>query len=171
MSPFDVLLTRRGVGEDGRQQIVGLHALNRQRHPFAAAESGERERSTGVPAEARAEDRRRQHSLLEHILHARGAQESKDVGERKAVLLGQGDVDSLIGCRRLQLEVERHAEPLSQRKPPRAVDASAERRVEHELHAAALVKESLGDDTRLRRDAAENRAAADDVVDDLLGPG
>ncbi len=46
---------------------------------------------------------------------------------------------------------------LAQRQPPRAVDARAERRVQHQLHAAALVEEALGDDRR--RSSARRRGS------------
>jgi hypothetical protein len=49
----------------------------------------------------------------------------------------------VLGRRRLQLEVELAAEALAQREPPRLVDPAAERRMEHELHAAGLVEEAF----------------------------
>jgi hypothetical protein len=47
-----------------------------------------------------------------------------------------------------QLEVEALAELLAQREAPGAVDAAAEGRVQHELHAARLVEEALERDGR-----------------------
>ena len=70
----------------------------------------------------------------------------EDVGEREAVLLGERDVDAVVGGGGLQLEVEAAAETLAQREAPGLVDAAAEGSVEDELLAAALVEEALGDD-------------------------
>ncbi len=87
------------------------------------------------------------------------------------MLLGQRDVDAVVGRRRLQLEVERAAEALAQRQSPRFVDPPAERRMDDELHAAALIEEALGDDGGLRGHGAEHGAAHDDVFDGLFGAG
>ena len=70
-------------------------------------------------------------------------QVAEDVGERKRVLRAERQQQRVFGGRRLQLEVELAAEPLAQRQAPRLVDAAAERRVQHELHAARLVEEAL----------------------------
>ncbi len=51
--------------------------------------------------------------------------------------------DGLFVGRGLQLEAEPDAEALAQGQAERAVDAAAKRRVHDELHAAALVEESL----------------------------
>ena len=89
----------------------------------------------------------------------------------KRVLLGQRDVDAVVGRGGLQLEVEAAAEALAQRQAPGLVDAAAEGRVQDQLHAAALVEEALGDDGVLRRHRAEHRAAVDDVGDELQRGG
>ena len=91
-------------------------------------------------------DRRRQRRLLKNRLHGFGLQELKDVGQRKAVLLGERDVQPVVGGRRLQFEVEAAAEALAQREAPGLVDAAAERRMNDQLHAAAFVEEALGND-------------------------
>src|SRR5690242_5884830 len=84
------------------------------------------------------------------------------------MLLAQRDHDAVVGRRCLQLEIERAAETLAQREPPRAVDACAERRMDDELHAARLVEETLGNDARARRHRAERRTSILDVCDGLL---
>ncbi len=93
----------------------------------------------------------------------------KNVGERKAVLLAERNIQAVVRGGGLQFEIERAAETLSQRESPGFVDASAEGRVDHELHAAAFVEETLGDDRVLRGHRAEHGAACDDVFDGLLG--
>ena len=65
------------------------------------------------------------------------------------MLLGQRDVQSVVGRRRLQFEVEGAAEALAQRQSPGLVDASAKRRVNDELHAAGFIEETFGDDRLL----------------------
>ena len=92
-------------------------------------------------------------------------EELEDVGEREAVLLGEGNVQSIVGRCRLQLEIEAAAEALAQRETPSLVDAAAEGSVDDELHAAAFVEEALGDDGSLRGHVAEHGAAFEYVLD------
>ena len=98
-------------------------------------------------------------------------QEIEDVRERKAVLLGERDVEAVVGSGSLQLEIEAAAETLAQRQSPGLVDASAERRVDDQLHAAAFVEETLGNDRVLRGHGAEDGASLQHVLDRLLGAG
>src|ERR1035441_602666 len=81
--------------------------------------------------------------LREHCLHRGGTQEFKNDVERKGMLLAERNHDAVIGGGRLQFEIERSAEALAQRQSPGAVDARAEGRVNHQLHAAAFVEEAL----------------------------
>ena len=97
-----------------------------------------------------------------------GGEELEDVGEWERVLLGERDVESVVGGGGLELEVEAAAEALAQGEPPGLVDAAAEGRMQDELHAAALVEEALGDDGCEGRHGAEDSAAGDDVSDELL---
>ena len=85
-----------------------------------------------------------QQRLREHLLHRRRPQEFEDDVERKGVLLAERNDDAVVGGGGLQLEIERAAEALAQRQAPGAIDARAEGRVDHELHAAAFVEEALG---------------------------
>ena len=70
---------------------------------------------------------------MEHLADGRRPKEREDIDEREAVLLRQRDIDTVVGRRRLELEVERDAEPLAERETPGLVDASAERRMERDL--------------------------------------
>ena len=83
---------------------------------------------------------------------------AEDVRERKRVLRTERQQQRIFGRRRLQLEVELPAEALAQREPPGLVDAAAERRVQHELHAAGLVEEPLEHERLLRRHRRRARA-------------
>ena len=96
-------------------------------------------------------------------------QESKYVGQRKAVLFGERDVEAIVGGGSLQLEVERAAEAFAQREPPGFVDTTAERSMDHKLHAAALVEEAFGDNRLLGWNRSENCAAGNHVFYDLFG--
>ena len=98
-------------------------------------------------------------------------EEVEDVGEREAVLLGEGDVDAVVGGGGLQLEVEAAAEAFAEGEAPGFVDAAAEGGVEDELHAAAVVEEALGDDGGFGGNGSEDGAAGDDVGDELVGAG
>ena len=69
------------------------------------------------------------------------------------MLLGQRDVQAVVGGGGLQLEIEGAAEALAQRQSPGFVDAAAKGRVDDELHAAAFVEKALGDDGLLRRNS------------------
>src|SRR6202007_1410676 len=83
----------------------------------------------------------------------------------------QRNVQTIVGGRCLQLEIERAAESFAKRQPPGFVDASAEWRVDDELHDAALIEESLGDDGLLRGNGAEYRASSGNIFRGLFGAG
>ncbi len=87
------------------------------------------------------------------------------------MLRAEGEEDALVGRRRLQLEVERPAEALSEREAEGAVRTRAERRVHDELHPARLVEEALGDERPLRRDRPQHGAGGGEVVDELARAG
>jgi hypothetical protein len=63
------------------------------------------------------------------------------LGEREAVLGPEGEHHRVVVRRRLQLEVEGHAEALAQGQPEGAVDATAERRVHDELRPSLSSKQ------------------------------
>ena len=165
----NVLQAGGGVGKDRRQQIVGQHALQRRRHLAAAAEPRHGQRNGRVPAPARLEHRRVEQRLHQDVLGRRRMQIAEDVGERKRMLRPERQQQRVFGGRRLQLEIELPAEALAQRQAPRLVDAAAERRVQHELHAAGFVEEALEDQRVLRRDDAERRPRVGEIGDGLLG--
>src|ERR1035438_6260789 len=102
----NVFLARGHVGEDRRHQIVAANALNLWRDFLAALEAQQRQRAVGVPTPAGGEDGRRQRRLLQHFLHCFGLQVVEDITEREAMLLGQGDVQPVVGCGSLQLKIK-----------------------------------------------------------------
>ena len=85
------------------------------------------------------------------------------------MLLGERDVQPVVGGRRLQFEIEAAAKALAQRQSPGFVDAPAKGGVDDELHSATLVEKSLGDNCLLRRHIAQHGAAFEDVLNQLLG--
>ena len=92
-------------------------------------------------------------------MHSFGTQEMKNVGQRKAVLLGECDVDTVICRSGLQFEIETAAKTFAQRQPPGFVDATTEGRMNHQLHPAGFVKETLRNNCVLGRDLAQHNAA------------
>src|SRR4029450_9909496 len=89
---------------------------------------------------------------------------------QKRLRIASARAMSRVGGPLLQLEVEADQEGLGHRQPEGAIDATAEGRVYHELHPAALVEELLRDDRAIaRHHAAERRLRLDQVGDHLLG--
>src|SRR5262249_15668497 len=98
-------------------------------------------------------------------------QEVKYIGEREAVLLSQRDVQAVIGGAGLKLKIEGDAEALAQCQPPRLIDARAKRRMNNELHAAAFVEETLGNDGFRGRASARHCSARHNIFEEVLGAG
>src|SRR2546422_3089171 len=113
---------------------------------LAAARAQHGERPGRVPAPARAEHRRVEHRLHQQVLRRLGLQVLEHVLEREAVLGAERQHDRVLGGGRLQLEVEAAAEPLAERESPGPVDPAPERRVQHQLHPARLVKEARSEE-------------------------
>ena len=68
------------------------------------------------------------------------------LGQREAVLGTEREDDRVVVGGRLQLEVERDAEPFAQRQAEGAVHAAAEGRVHDQLRPLALVEAALHHD-------------------------
>ena len=71
----------------------------------------------------------------------------------------------------LQFEIETATETFTQRQSPRAIQATAEWRVNDYMRAAVLIKETLRHDLLLGRHHAERNLCHREVFDDLLGGG
>src|SRR6266853_600953 len=95
----------------------------------------------------------------------------KHIGERKTMLVGESDIQTVVGSRRLQFEVKSAAKALAQRQSPRFIDSSAKGSVDYQLHSTAFIKKPFGNDGRLRRYVAEHHAAFESVLNQLLGAG
>ncbi len=159
------------IGEHGREQILGAHALDGRGNFSAAAESQNGERARSIPAPARGKHRRIEHGLGQDVLDGLRLQELENQLERKGVLLGERYLDAVVGGGSLQLEIEGTAEALAQRQSPGAVDARAEGRMNDQLHPAAFVEEAFGDDALLRGQSTEQGGAGPNVNDRLFGAG
>ncbi len=59
----------------------------------------------------------------------------------------------------------------AQGQAPGLIDPSSERRVDHQLHSAAFIEETFGDDCLLRGNGSEHGASLQNVFDHLLGAG
>ena len=154
----EVLLAADLGREDGGEQVVGAHALDRRRH-LAGAGAGGARRGRGRRSSASAPGTRaRRASPGDGLLGVCGCHVVEDLLEREAVLRPEREDDRVVAGGGLQLEVEADAEALAQGEAPGAVDAGAEGGVDDELHAAGLVEEALEDDVLLGGDEAEGVA-------------
>ncbi len=157
------------VGEHDGQQVLGVRALERRGHALAVPVPDEGERDRGVPAPARAEHRRVEQSLHEHVFGRVGLEECLHVLEREAVRRPEREHDAVLERGGLELEVELAAEALAQREAPGPVDARAEGRVDDEVGVAHVVEEALEHDGVERRQRAERRLAGGEVLGELRG--
>ena len=81
------------------------------------------------------------------------------------MLLGERNVQAVVGCRGLQLQIERAAEPLAQGQPPGTVDARPEGGMDYQLHPARFVEKPFCDDLPGRRQHAQKTFAGAHVSD------
>ena len=167
----DIFLAGQCLRKNGRQQVFGAHSLNLRSDFLSALKTQQRERAARGPAPAHREKRRGEHSLFQNLLHGSGKQITENIGERETVLLAKGNIQTIIGGSGLQLEIEGTAKLFSQRQTPGFIDARAEGRVDHQLHAAAFVKKTLGNNHFLRRHGSQHGDSGQNVLDDLLRAG
>ena len=165
----NVVQACRRIGKGRGHQVVRLHPLQWRRHLRAVPVARHRQRDGRVPAPARRKKGRIEDRLDERLAQRRRVDVAEDVGQREGVLRSERQHQRVLGRRGLQLEVELAAELLPQRQRPGAVDAAAERRVQHELHSARFVEEALEDERLLRRDHAKRGAAGGEVFEELFG--
>ena len=107
--------------------------------------------------------------MFQQLFRGVPGEEVKDVSQGEAVLLGEGDVDAVVGGGSLELEVEAATEAFAESKAEGFVDAATEGCMKDELHAATIVEEALSDDCGLGGNGPESGAAGDDVSDELSG--
>ncbi len=163
-----VLGARDLIREYGRQQVLRVHALELRRRLLAVAEPPHRKRDRRVPAPVRAEQRRVEDRLREHVADGRAREVTRDFVEREAVHRAERDHDRVLERRGLELEIEAAAETLAQREAPGAIHARPEWRVDHEMRVARLVEEPLEDHALRARQGAEGGLCGAEVFHDLL---
>ncbi len=163
----DVLQAGDLIRENRGQQVVRLDPLQRRRHLLAAPAPEDRERPGRVPAPARREHGRIEQRLDQQIPGGLRLQVAEDLLQRERVGGAQRQHDRVLGRRGLQLEVEAPAEPFPERQPPGAVDPTAERGVDDQLHAARLVEEAFQHHTLQRRENAQRTLRGGQVLDQL----
>ena len=98
MSPSMIFEASRDVREDRGQKVIAANTLNLRWNLLAALKPKKRQSAVGIPAPARAENRRRQRRLLKNFVHGLQLQIVKDITEGEAVLFGQSNVQSVVGC-------------------------------------------------------------------------
>src|SRR5262249_4091809 len=145
-----------GIRKGRGQEIFRLHALELRWQPAPVTTPRDRKRDGRVPPPMGTEHRRVEQRLNQDVFHRFRLKEAEDVFEGEGMLGAEREENRLVGCRRLQLEVELPAEAFPEREAPRSIHPAAERRVDDELHATRLVEEALGDDRVLRRERAEH---------------
>ena len=128
---FNVLLAGSHIGKHCGVKIVGADAEDWRGNLLPIAVSQQSERTAGIPAPTRLENRRIERCLLQHLLHSLLSQKLEDLRQWEAVLLGQGDVQAIFGGRGLQFEIKRAAEALAQRESPGLVDPRTQRSMDY----------------------------------------
>src|SRR5690606_21288390 len=93
------------------------------------------------------------------------AQKVEEVVERKTMLRSEREHDGVVVGRRLQLEIERATEPLSEQEPEAAIDARSIGRVHDQLHATRLVEKPLHDEASLCGKQSERLPRGSQVFD------
>ena len=163
----EILGARDLVRKHRAQQVFRRHARQRCRHLLAAPEARQGECDRGAPAPAHRKHGRGAQRLHQQRPHRAGMKVTGDLGQLEAVRRRQRQHDGVLGRRRLQLEVERAAEALAQGQSPGAIDATAEGRVNDQLHAAGFVEEAFENDGLLGRQRPERGARGGQIVHQL----
>jgi hypothetical protein len=94
-----------------------------------------------------------------------------NLGKLEAVGRRQRQDDVVLGCGRLELEVELSAKALAQGQTPSSVDATAERGMNDQLHPASFIKEALQHDRFMGWQATEDGCAGGKIFHELFGRG
>ena len=84
------------------------------------------------------------------------------------MLRSEREQQCFLGGGGLELEIELPAESLSQGEPPGAIHPAPKGRVDHQLHAARLVEETLGHEGVVRRKCAEQAVGFAEILDYLV---
>src|SRR5262249_62001316 len=100
------------------QTLLALNPLELRRHLLPAPPPEHRERHRCAPPPPYREHRRVQQRLGQYFADGFGPQIPGNIVQRKAVHRAERDYYRVLGCSRLELEIEFAAESLSERQPP-----------------------------------------------------
>ena len=129
----------------------------------SARDAFQRQRAENIGASSRA--------MRQHMLHGLRLEEFEYQFQRESMLFGERDVDAVVGSGRLQFEIEGAAEALAQSESPGPIDARSEGCMDHKLHSAGLVEESLRDYGLLGWQSVERSHSGLHISDGLLRAG
>src|ERR1700678_2200974 len=152
-------------------EVFRARALYLGSDPLPLGKTQQLQAASCRPPPSRLEDRGGDRCLFEQLFRGLLVQELEDVHQCKTVLLGERDIDAVVGRSCLKFKIEAAAEPFAQGKAPRLVNTSSERRMQDKLHASALVEESLSNNSDLGRNCAQYSPACNNVVDQLQSAG
>ena len=103
---LDIFLAGQRFGKYSSQQILRAHALDGRGHFFTAHEAEQGQRAPGCPAPARGKNRRGQHGLLQQRTYRGGMKKIKNIGQRKTVLVAEGNIQAVVGGGCLQFKIK-----------------------------------------------------------------
>src|SRR5687767_3174520 len=92
----------------------------------------------------------------------------ENVVKRKTVRWPKREHDRIFSRSSLEFEIELATKPFAQRESPGTIETTAKRRMQHQLHAAAVVKKPFEHQVLLRRHHPEHDLRSRQILDDLL---
>src|SRR6476620_12591146 len=107
--------------------------------------------------------------MQQHFPHRLRMEIAEHGFQRETVFFAERDDQTVVGGCSLEFEIKGDTEALAQGQSPGLVDAPTEGGVNDKLHSAAFVEKPFSHDGGLRGDRSENGAAAQHVLDSLLG--
>src|ERR1051325_3617941 len=154
--PRQVFCARQLIRKHEREQIFRGHALKLGRNLAAAAPARDRQRARRIPTPANREHWRVKQCLRQHVANRFGIQIIENRLERETMRWPKRKHDRIFGRGSLQLKIKAATKALAQGESPGSIQATAERRVNYDMCAAVLIKESLDDDLLLSGHHAES---------------
>src|SRR5581483_9076327 len=106
--------------------------------------------------------------LDQNVANRFRVQVTEDRVEWKTVRWPKREHNRVFGGRCLQFKIETATETLAQGQTPGAIQTAAERRMNDDMRADIVLKETLDDYVLLRRHHAESEVRQREILDDLL---
>ena len=157
------------VGEHRGDQILRLHARERRRHLLAAAEARQRKRTPAIQRQRVVNIGASSMAWVSTGAHGVGVQVTRTSASSKLCVVASESTMASSVAAACSSKLNVRQKRLRKRQSPGAVDPAAERRVDHQLHAAGLVEEALEHDGVLRGQAAERGVRRGEIFDQLRG--